>query len=100
MRYYFRKLLIINTLIIAPWLGFAQKESQKFITNELIIKGLVENPMTISVQKLTERKIYEKGEYIITNHEGKPKRTIANFKGVLLKDLLLEAKIKLTNPKD
>ncbi|MDO1445255.1 molybdopterin-dependent oxidoreductase [Rhodocytophaga aerolata] len=67
---------------------------------EVQVEGLVEKPLSISVASLKKRKVVEGKNYTIVSSKGEVKRTIGSYKGVLLKDLLNEAKITMANSKE
>jgi len=78
---------------------FAQNDKNN-ISNEVEVIGLVEKPMKINMESVKKMKWVERKDFKITGLDGTVKRKIANFKGVLLKSILEEARIKLENPKD
>ncbi|MDI3320541.1 molybdopterin-binding protein [Pinibacter soli] len=88
-----RTLIVVLTLIVATSsIGFAQKKA--FATSDsIVVKGNIKAQMVITPASLSAYKKVTLGNVVIKNHEGKPKDTLMNVRGVLLKDLLAKAEL-------
>lgn len=99
-----KKMILLTTLFIVaiyfPILAQSAETKAEFFTTEVEIKGLVEKPMTLTVQDLKKRKGITGKDFVITSHTGAVRRTLDSYTGVLLKDVLDEAKIVMNSPKD
>lgn len=70
------------------------------VSPSLEIKGLVENPQLLQVTDLQKMKIVTRKDIKIVSLSGEVKRQISELKGVLLRDVLEKATIKITNNKE
>jgi hypothetical protein len=70
------------------------------VSPTLEIKGLVENPQLLQVTDLLKMKIETRQDIKIVSLSGEVKRQISELKGVLLRDVLEQAKVKIINPKE
>ena len=77
-------------------IGFAQKKT--FATSDsIVVKGNVKAQMVITPSSLSAYNKVTLGNVVIKNHEGKPKDTLMNVQGVLLKDLLAKVELDESN---
>lgn len=99
-----KKIILLTILIKAafycPMLAQSTESNTDFHTTKVEIKGLVQNPMTLTVQDLMTRKVITGNDFAVTSPTGAVRKQIDSYKGVLLKDLLDEAKIIMEQPKD
>ncbi len=85
-------------LLIALPLGlFAQKDIAP--SDSFIVTGQVEQEKTISMEDLQKMPSLIIGDLSITNHNGEPRNTAKEMKGLLLKDLLSDVVFKCESPK-
>jgi DMSO/TMAO reductase YedYZ molybdopterin-dependent catalytic subunit len=80
----------------------SKKEEEKFITKSVEVKGLISKPFIITAEKIKELKlkVYEvKNTKVVCQTDGEVKKTLATFKGVLLKDIVMVAGIKIDSMK-
>lgn len=73
----------------------AQKTSEK-----VLITGLVERPLTITLDTLRTMPAQTGGPINIVSTSGQVRRRIQSFRGVLLRDLLDKAHIQMPNQKE
>jgi DMSO/TMAO reductase YedYZ molybdopterin-dependent catalytic subunit len=96
------KYIILFTLCSGELL--AQKaqadDDTPYITDKIDVMGLVENPFTITIESIKKMKVKEGKNANITDGKGEVKKQLKTFKGVLLKDILLDAKVKMERNKD
>jgi hypothetical protein len=92
-----RTLIVVFTLVLAATsIGFAQKKT--FATSDsIVVKGNIKTPLVITPASLSAYKKVTLGNVVIKNHEGKPKDTLMNVQGVLLKDLLTKVELDESN---
>lgn len=64
------------------------------------LTGLVDRPLTLTVDSLRALPVQTGGPINIVSSAGEVRRTIPSFRGVLLRDLLDKARIRLPNPKE
>lgn len=64
------------------------------------LKGLVENPQLLRVSDLQQMKTETRTNVKIVSLSGEVKREIGELKGVLLREVLEKAKIKIASPKE
>lgn len=67
------------------------------LTKEIKIYGEVENQLLLTVDSLKSMDVFEGGEHQLVCRSGEKRKKINNFKGVLLKNILDKAKIKLSH---
>lgn len=70
------------------------------ISPTVTIGGLVENPQILQVADLQKMKIETRKNVKIVSLSGEVKRDIGELKGVLLRDVLEKANIKIASPKE
>lgn len=75
--------------------SIAHKEGE--LTKEIMITGEVSNPLVITVDSLKSMNVFEGGEHQLVCRSGDNRKRINNFKGVLLKDILEKALVKLNH---
>jgi hypothetical protein len=90
-----KNLLILFVLISLT--AFAQKEVVP--TDEIVVTGLVEKEMKLSLSDINAYTIHNIGDVEITNHAGEKRGTAKALKGILLKDFLSKAEFKAESPK-
>ena len=89
--------MVLIALIFISRLGVSQPTIES--TNQIIVSGLVDKPLTITYTGLEKEKIVSIGDFKVTNHLGEFKKEYKNVKGVLLLDVLKNLTITATNPK-
>jgi hypothetical protein len=92
-----RNLLKFSSCLIAIIHFLSSAYAQ--VSPTLEIKGLVENPQLLQVTDLQKMKIETRQDIKIVSLSGEVKRQIGELKGVLLRDVLEKANIKITNNK-
>lgn len=70
------------------------------VSESVRLLGSVEKPMTLTAESLQKRKHETRTDFQVVSSSGEVRKTIASLRGVLLRDVLNEAKITLTAPKD
>jgi hypothetical protein len=92
-----KALIVVFTLMIGTTsIGFAQKKT--FTTSDsIVVKGNIKAPMVITAASLSAYNKVTLGNVVIKNHEGKPKDTLMNVQGVLLKELLAKVELDESN---
>lgn len=93
--------------LLARWIAFmlilmiqpawGQHEIQP--TDEFMIVGQVEQEVTFKISDIGKFDIKPIKDIQITNHAGERKGAITGLKGILIKDILAQATIKVDNPK-
>lgn len=66
----------------------------------LKIEGLVERPLTLSIDSLRRLPAQTGGPVSIVSTSGQVRKTIVSFRGVLLRDLLAKVRIQMPNQKE
>jgi hypothetical protein len=92
-----RTLVVALSLVLATTsFSFVQKNT--FASSDsIVVKGNIKTPMVITPASLSAYKKVTLGNVVIKNHEGKPKDTLINVQGVLLKDILTKAELDEPN---
>ncbi|MBS1488764.1 MAG: molybdopterin-dependent oxidoreductase [Bacteroidetes bacterium] len=75
-------------------------DTAKFISKQLVVKGDVEHPLTLTVDSLKNMKVSVMHDMNVVCQSGATVNTINQSKGVLLKEILNKAKLKQSNHKD
>lgn len=76
------------------------EDSLKFISKQVVVKGDIENPLTLTVDSLKKMKVSAIENFVVVCQSGANMKEDKTCKGVLLKDILDKAKIKQFNHKD
>lgn len=76
------------------------EDSLKFISKQVVVKGDIENPLTLTVDSLKKMKVSTIENFVVVCQSGANMKEDKTCKGVLLKDILDKAKIKQFNHKD
>lgn len=79
---------------LAQWvLGISEEiaDTSKFVTERISITGLVEHPLTLSVDELRKFPPQQVGEAKVVCQSGADRGKLENIKGVLLRDILEKA---------
>ncbi len=92
-----KKSIFYFLLLITTQFVFGQKPIEH--TNEIIIFGLIENPIKINFADILKQESDSIGNFKVTNHTGEFRKEYKNVKGVQLLDLIQNLKIKEANPK-
>lgn len=97
-----KRVLLFFLPVLTVFISNARDSKQKQIikSDTVFVKGLVDSPYFITRNKLQLFAVQEGKALAITGPEGKIKRTIASYKGILLTDILSKAHINLKNEKD
>lgn len=87
-------------LVVLLFISLGSTAQKNFeTTNQFVVMGLVETPLTITYSDLEKEKIIDIGSLKITNHLGELKREYKNLKGVLLIDVLRKLSISTPSPR-
>ncbi len=80
---------------------FAQAEKNK-TSDHFVIEGEVSTAVKVDLDNLLTKfgALVTVDSLVIFSHDMKPKHTIHNLKGVLVRDILSTAKLRADNPKD
>ncbi len=84
---------LVFALLFLPGFVFAQSETVE-------IKGLVEKPLTLTVEALKQLPVQEGRDFKIVSSSGEVRSTLGSYRGVRLTDVLKQAAIQLSNPKE
>lgn len=69
-------------------------------TTEFTVSGMVEERQKIDIKSILSYPQISLGDVVVKNHKGEEKKVAKNVKGVLLKTVLEQAKIKVNKPKE
>lgn len=89
-----------NLLILFVFISLtaiAQKEVAP--TDEIVVTGLVQKEMKLSMTDVNQYTVHNIGDVEITNHAGEKRGTAKALKGILLKDFLSKVECKAESPK-
>lgn len=75
-------------------------DSAKYISKQLVVKGDVEIPLTLTVDSLKKMNVVKIDSFKVVCQSGATMKQNETCAGVLLKDILEKAKIKQLNHKD
>ena len=92
-----RLLTIFWIVLVAAQTGLAQTPKR---SETLTISGLVEHPLTLSIDSLRALPLQSGGPINIVGSSGQVRKTFQSFRGVLLRDLLDKVRIQMPNQKD
>lgn len=90
-----KHLLLILALL--PFYAIAQHSTLP--TDEFRITGWVEKEVTWKLENIEKLVSHEINDYKVLNHRGEVKATFKSMRGVLLKDLLEQAALKIADEK-
>jgi hypothetical protein len=90
------KLFFIALLLLT---GPVYGQHTDCLSQSLTIKGEVKKELHLDMVKLASFTTVKIPDLTITNHKGEVKRTLTGLQGVLLKDILQQAVIKMDSPK-
>ncbi|HEX5168153.1 MAG TPA: hypothetical protein VFW11_03195 [Cyclobacteriaceae bacterium] len=90
------KIFLTVVILFLSTLLFSQEIQT---THSFAIIGKVKSPVTISFDDLTELKVVNIGDLIVTNHLGEERGTAKSLKGVLLRDVFQKIEIDVESPK-
>lgn len=76
------------------------KDDLKYVSREVLVKGDVVNPLTLTVDSLKKMNVRELNDFKIVCQSGLTKDSIESTKAVLLTDILDKAKIAQKDHKD
>ncbi|NJM26338.1 MAG: molybdopterin-binding protein [Bacteroidia bacterium] len=91
------QILVSVFLAFVVCTGHAQKIEP---TQKVAVTGAVERALEIDVSKILSYPTHGIGDLLITSHNGEPRGTKKNLKGVLVKDMLAELPLKVDSPKE
>lgn len=92
------KTLITALVLVLATTSFSFAQKKTFATSDsVLVKGNIKAPLVITPSSLSAYNKVTLGNVVIKNHEGKPKDTLMNVQGVLLKDLLAKVELDETN---
>ena len=96
------KLRVYLFVICVLLAGTNSLQAQRTIeaTRQFLVSGVVETPKTITVGDILAHDQVAMGDVVVKNHRGEEKKVAKNVKGVLLKDILNEFKLKIGKPKE
>lgn len=95
-------LAFIKPLLAAAFLFLCiqlQAQEKPEPTSSFEVQGDIQHPYKITLDSISSRPAQSIGDLVITNHMGVTKNTAKELKGVLLKSLLANAELSVSNPK-
>lgn len=84
----------------ACMMPISAEDSAKYLSKQIVIKGEVENELTLTVDSLKKMKVATIENFVVVCQSGANMKENKSCKGVLLRDILEKAKIKQLNHKD
>lgn len=94
------KTIFFFLLFSSVALGQTSPSKPKLISNEIKIVGEVSAPQTLSLESFSAFNAADLPTTIVRNHKGDSISLATSYRGVLLKDLLERAKIKMSNVRE
>lgn len=97
-----RIIFVIISLVFSTAVFATQKSAglEKFITTSVTVSGAVERPLTLSVDELRKFPAQQIGELPLVCQTGANAGKLENLKGVLLRDILEKAVVKVSAHND
>ncbi|MBP9712658.1 MAG: molybdopterin-dependent oxidoreductase [Sterolibacterium sp.] len=93
--------LLIALIACAPIVtANAANADDDLLTREIRVSGEVDNPLLVSVDMLWKMQVFSGGEHQLVCRSGENKKRVSTFKGVLLKDILEKAKVRIAGHKE
>jgi len=95
-----RPFVFVLALLCASAYAHKADDPSKFVTTTVSVVGAVEHTLILSVDDLKKLPQQSVASIPIVNHEGVARVTLKNVKGVLLRDILEQAKVLAPNHSD
>ncbi len=87
-------------LMASPLFAQSKEDSSRFFSTEIKVWGEVDSSQTLTLDSFSSFKVATLPAVVVRNHKGDSINLASNYKGVLLKDVLLRAKIKMKSVRD